>query len=162
VNLVGIGRLPSEQATRALAMFVFQGGTERTPSGGPASSNGHPVVAAMIAGGLEGCGPSQPLPAANLTPFHGADGAGALQGIGQQWPSVVAAMIAGGMMRGSLRADLRAARQSTPPKSFVSLRLKMRKQDHISNRFGSRQYHHEAVYTDPYPTGGRHPMFQSQ
>jgi len=36
---------------------------------------------------LEGCGPSQPWPALKLTPFHGADGADALQGIGQQWPS---------------------------------------------------------------------------
>jgi len=92
----------------------------------------HPLVATMIGGGLEGCGPSQPLPAVNQhrftaptertpsretagngpsvgghddrrrpgglrslaavagrksTPFHGADGADALQGIGQQWPS---------------------------------------------------------------------------
>ncbi|HWY91934.1 MAG TPA: hypothetical protein VNY04_03465 [Chthoniobacterales bacterium] len=36
---------------------------------------------------LEGCGPSQPWPALKLTPIHGADGADALQGIGQQWSS---------------------------------------------------------------------------
>src|SRR6266481_5831484 len=91
----------------------------------------HPFVATMIDGDLEGCGPSQPLPAANQhhftaptertpsresaingpsvrgnddrwrpgglrslaavagrkpTPFYAADGADALQGIGQQWP----------------------------------------------------------------------------
>ena len=38
----------------------------------------------------------------------------------------------------------------------------MRKQDHVSNRFGSRQYHDQAVYTDPDPTGGRHPVFERQ
>jgi len=38
----------------------------------------HPFLATMIGGGLEGCGPSQPLPAVNRHPFHGADGAGAL------------------------------------------------------------------------------------
>jgi hypothetical protein len=35
--------------------------------------------------GLEGCGPSQPR-SAEFNPFHGADGADALQGIGHQWP----------------------------------------------------------------------------
>src|SRR5258707_14363467 len=49
----------------------------------------HAVVATMI-GGLEGYGPSQPLPAANQHRFHGADGADALQGIGRQGPSSVA------------------------------------------------------------------------
>jgi len=60
-------------------------------------------LAAMIGKGLEGCGPSQPQVAdinpvhgvapraavagPKLTPFHGADGAVALQGIGQRWPS---------------------------------------------------------------------------
>jgi len=34
--------------------------TEWTPFKGSAS-NGHQVVATMIGGGLEGCGPSQPL-----------------------------------------------------------------------------------------------------
>jgi hypothetical protein len=49
----------------------------------------HPLVATMRGGGLEGCGPSQPLPAIIEHRFHGADGADALQlqGIGQQWPS---------------------------------------------------------------------------
>src|SRR5262245_42092841 len=32
----------------------------------------------MVGGGLEGCGPSQPLPAVKSTSFHGADGADAL------------------------------------------------------------------------------------
>jgi hypothetical protein len=45
----------------------FTAPTERTPSRGPAS-NGHPLVATMIGGGLEGYGPSQPLPAVN--PHH--------------------------------------------------------------------------------------------
>jgi hypothetical protein len=101
-NLAGIGRLPSEHATRALAMFVFQVGTEQAPR---ESASGR--------------------------------GNDARSGLGDAVPS-------------------------QPPKSFVRLRLKMRKQDHVSNRFGSRQYHHEAVYTDPYATGGRHPMFQGQ
>jgi hypothetical protein len=40
----------------------------------------------MIGRGLEGCGPSQPRRADNLTVFSGADGADVLQlqGIGQQ------------------------------------------------------------------------------
>ena len=46
----------------------------------------HPFVAALIGGGLEGCGPSQPWPAVNWHHLHGAGGADALQGIGQQWP----------------------------------------------------------------------------
>jgi hypothetical protein len=41
-----------------------------------------------IGGGLEGCGPSQPLAARKLALLHGAEGADALQGIGQQWPSL--------------------------------------------------------------------------
>ena len=32
-----------------------------------------------------------------LTPFHGADGADALQGIGRQWQGLVRTMIAGGL-----------------------------------------------------------------
>jgi hypothetical protein len=46
----------------------------------------HAVVATMIGGGLDGCGPSQQLPAVNWHHLHGADGADALQGIGRQWP----------------------------------------------------------------------------
>jgi hypothetical protein len=42
----------------------FTAPTERTPSRASAS-DGHPFVATMIGGGLEGCGPSQPLPAVN-------------------------------------------------------------------------------------------------
>src|SRR5262245_10643453 len=45
---------------------------------------------------------------------------------------------------------------------LVRFRLEMRKQDHVTNLLGSRQYHNEAVYTDPDPTGGRHPIFQRQ
>ncbi len=45
-----------------------------------------PIAATMIGGSLEGCGPSQPLPPVNWHHLHGADGADALQGIGQQWP----------------------------------------------------------------------------
>src|SRR5260370_394402 len=101
----------------------------RPPGNRPAMA--HPFVATMIGGGLEGYGPSQPLPAVNQhrftapterapsrgppgngpsvganddrwgpgglrslaavagrksTRFHGADGAGALQGIAWQWP----------------------------------------------------------------------------
>jgi hypothetical protein len=59
--------------------------TERTPSR-ESASNVRPVVATMIGGDLEGCGPSQPWPAVNWHHLHGADGADALQGIGQQWP----------------------------------------------------------------------------
>ena len=43
----------------------------------------HPAVATIFDGGLEVCGPSQPTAAS----FHGADGADALQRIGQQWRS---------------------------------------------------------------------------
>jgi len=36
--------------------------------------------------GLEGCGPSAAAAGRQPTSFHGADGADALQGIGQPWP----------------------------------------------------------------------------
>jgi hypothetical protein len=39
----------------------------------------HPLVATMRGGGLEGCGPLQPLPPVNQHHFPGADGADALQ-----------------------------------------------------------------------------------
>ncbi len=42
--------------------------TERTPSRGSAN-NGQPFVATMTGGGLEGCGPSQPLGSHKSTPF---------------------------------------------------------------------------------------------
>ena len=44
-------------------------------------------MATMIAGDLEGGGPSQPLPPVNHHRLHGAGGADALQQIGQLWPS---------------------------------------------------------------------------
>ena len=65
----------------------FTAPTERTPSRGPAG-NGHPLVATMIGGGLEGYGSLAAVAGRKSTPFHGADGAGALQGIGRQRPSV--------------------------------------------------------------------------
>jgi len=52
---------------------------ERTPSREPASN--WPV---RFGGGLERCGPSQPAVRRHQHPFHGADGADALQGTGQQ------------------------------------------------------------------------------
>jgi hypothetical protein len=58
--------------------------TERTPSR-ESAGNVHPVVATMIGGGLE----MRSLAAVagrKLTALHGADGADALQGIGQQCP----------------------------------------------------------------------------
>ena len=63
----------------------FTAPTERTPSRGLAS-NDHPVAATMIGGGLGGQQSWLALCATNQTPVHGADGAGALQGIGQQCP----------------------------------------------------------------------------
>jgi hypothetical protein len=38
----------------------------------------------LVHSDMEGCGPSQPR-FADITPLHGADGADALQAIGQQW-----------------------------------------------------------------------------
>ncbi|HWY92983.1 MAG TPA: hypothetical protein VNY04_08780 [Chthoniobacterales bacterium] len=43
------------------------------------ASDGHSFVAALIGGGLEGYGPSQPWPAVNWHHFHGAEGADAFQ-----------------------------------------------------------------------------------
>ena len=64
----------------------FTAPAERTPSR-ESASNGQPFLATMIGSDLEGCGPSQPA-GRKPTPFHGADGADALQGIGQQGPFV--------------------------------------------------------------------------
>jgi hypothetical protein len=64
----------------------FTAPTERTPSRGSAS-NGLPFVATTIAEAWRAAVPRrrrQPTSA----PFHSADGADALQGIDQQWPSV--------------------------------------------------------------------------
>jgi hypothetical protein len=60
----------------------FTAPTQRTPSR-ESANDGHSLIATMIGGGLEGCGPSQPWPAVNWHHFHGADGADALQGFGQ-------------------------------------------------------------------------------
>ena len=46
----------------------------------------HPFVATMIGGDLEGLRSLAAVAGRKPTPFHGADGADALQGIGQQWP----------------------------------------------------------------------------
>jgi len=50
------------------------------------TNNGHSFIATMIDGGLE-MGSLAAVAGRKLTPFHGADGAGALQGIGQRCPS---------------------------------------------------------------------------
>ena len=56
----------------------------------------------MIGGGLRSLAA---VPAVNQTPFHGADGAGALQGIAQQWPPIVAIMIGAGLEGSSLARE---------------------------------------------------------
>jgi hypothetical protein len=47
----------------------------------------------MIARDLEGCGSLAAVLGRKSTPFHGADGADALQGIGQQWRPLLTSSI---------------------------------------------------------------------
>jgi len=78
-------RAPS-QPWPALDQLHFTAPTERTLSRGSAS-NGQPFITTMI-GGLEGLRSLAAVAGPGSTPFHGADGADALQGLGQQWPAV--------------------------------------------------------------------------
>ena len=79
------------EGLRSLAAAVrrhqdrFTAPTERTPSRASAH-NGHGFVATMIEGGLEGFAVPRSRGAPISRPFHGANGADALQGIGPQWP----------------------------------------------------------------------------
>ena len=92
----------------------------------------HPFVATMIGGDLEDCDPSQPR-FAESTPFHGADGADALQGIGQQCPSFVAMLIGGGLEMRSLAAVggpkigiiSRRRRSGRPPGNLPAMALRL-------------------------------------
>jgi hypothetical protein len=67
----------------------------------------------MTGGDLEGCGPSQPLPARKSTPFHGADGADALQESASNAYKVLATMT-GGDLEGCGPSQPLPARKSTP------------------------------------------------
>ena len=57
----------------------------------------HPFVATMIGGGLEGCGSLAAVAGRKSTPFHGADGADALQlqGPASNGHPIAATMIGG-------------------------------------------------------------------
>ena len=84
----------SERGRRVVAFPVqrlnslhrFTVPTERTSSR-ESASDGLPFVTTMLGGGLEMRSLSA-VAGRKSTPFHGADGADALQGIGQRWPSV--------------------------------------------------------------------------
>jgi len=60
----------------------FTAPTERTPSSASASNGAHGRLPPRF---LEGCGPSPPPAETTSAPFRGADGADALQRLGQQW-----------------------------------------------------------------------------
>jgi hypothetical protein len=64
----------------ALDQLHFTAPTERTPSRGSAS-NGQPFITTMIGAGLEGLRYLAAVAGPGSTPFHGADGADALQGL---------------------------------------------------------------------------------
>jgi len=64
------------------------------------TNNGHSFIATMIDGGLE-MGSLAAVAGRKLTPFHGADGAGALQRIGQQWPIRPVVTMSGAGLKGS-------------------------------------------------------------
>jgi hypothetical protein len=53
----------------------------------PGAGRGARVAPRVSYGDLEGYGPLRAVAGRKSTPSHGADGADALQGIGQQWPS---------------------------------------------------------------------------
>jgi hypothetical protein len=60
----------------------FTAPTERSPSR-ESANDGHSFIATMINGALEMPQSLAAVAGRKSTPFHGADGAGALQGIGQ-------------------------------------------------------------------------------
>jgi hypothetical protein len=49
------------ESTRGVVLITRRGHANDCPD----RQHDHPVVATMIGGGLEGCGPSQPLPTVN-------------------------------------------------------------------------------------------------
>ena len=86
VTIIGGGlELRSLAAAGSRHQHHFTAPTERTPFRGSAS-DAHPAVATMFGGGLEGLRSLAAVAGRKPAPFHGADGADALQGIGQQWP----------------------------------------------------------------------------
>src|SRR6516162_6765029 len=67
----------------AVSQHHFPAPRDRAPSRGSASNG--PSGGGNDGGSLEGCAPSQPPAGRKSTSFPGAEGPGALQGIGQQW-----------------------------------------------------------------------------